>query len=78
MMMRKEMPMSLQSSRAKIQRLTKDLMVQWNQTKTLWNDPVSRRFETEYLLPLDRAVTASAEAMDSMHEIVSRAKRDCD
>ena len=70
--------MSLPSSRAKIQRLTKDLLVQWDRTGEQWNDPVSHRFEREYLRPLERAVTASAEAIDAMHEIVMRAKRDCE
>ena len=70
--------MSLPSSRSKIQRLTKDLMVQWSRTQEQWNDPVSRRFETEYLIPLERAVAASSEAIDSMNEVVTRAKRECE
>ena len=76
--MMKETVMSLPSSRSKIQRLTKDLMVQWSRTQEHWNDPVSRRFETEYLIPLERAVAASSEAIDSMNEVVTRAKRECE
>jgi hypothetical protein len=73
-----ERMMSLQSSQTKVQRLTKDLLVQWSGTKERWNDPVSMRFEVEYLTPLERAAIAATEAMDKMHEIVQRAKRECD
>ena len=70
--------MSLIASRGKMQRLTKDLMLQWERTNESWQDPVSQRFENEYLTPLGRAVLAAGNAMDSMNEVVTRARRDCE
>ncbi len=52
--------------------------MQWERTSESWNDPVSQRFENEYLTPLCRAVTTAGNAMDSMNEIVTRARRDCE
>ena len=70
--------MSLTSNRAKLQRLTKDLTIQWDRTTEDWNDPMSRRFQTEFLELLQRTVVASSEAMDTMNEVLMRAQRDCE
>jgi len=52
--------------------------MQWNRTSESWNDPVSKRFENEYLVPLERAVVSSCEAMGTMNEAIQRAQRDCE
>ena len=70
--------MSLTSNRAKLQRLTKDLAIRWDRTTEEWNDPMSRRFHSEFLELLQRTVVASSEAMDSMNEVLMRAQRDCE
>lgn len=70
--------MSLTSNRAKLQRLTKDLTIKWDRTTEDWNDPMSRRFQTEFLELLQRTVVASSEAMDTMNEVLMRAQRDCE
>lgn len=70
--------MSLTSNRAKLQRLTKDLAIRWDRTTEEWNDPMSRRFQSEFLELLQRTVVASSEAMDSMNEVLMRAQRDCE
>ncbi len=70
--------MSLTSNRAKLQRLTKDLTIRWERTTEEWNDPMSRRFQAEFLELLQRTVVASSEAMDSMNEVLMRAQRDCE
>ena len=70
--------MSLTSNRAKLQRLTKDLAIRWDRTTEEWNDPMSRRFQTEFLELLQRTVVASSDAMDSMNEVLMRAQRDCE
>jgi len=39
---------------------------------------MSKRFQTEFLEILQRAVVASSEAMDTMNEVLIRAQRDCE
>ena len=70
--------MSLTTNRAKLQRLTKDLAIRWDRTTDEWNDPMSRRFQVEFLELLQRTVVGTSEAMDSMNEVLMRARRDCE
>ena len=70
--------MSLPSTRSKLQKETRDLLARWERTAEEWNDPVSRRLQVEYLEQLERAVTRASEAMDTMHEVICRAQRDCE
>lgn len=62
----------------KLQKATRDLMINWGHTGEQWNDQVSQRLEHEYLNPLERTVINTCEAIDSMNENLVRAKRDCE
>ena len=70
--------MSLPSTRTKLQKSTRDLLLRWETSHEHWNDPVSQRLEAEYLNPLERAVINACEAMDAMNEVLVRVKRDCE
>lgn len=70
--------MSLPSTRSKLQKQTRELLMRWDRTTEEWSDPTSQRLQVEYLEPLERAVTRASEAMDAMHEVISRAQRDCE
>jgi len=70
--------MSVAGGRMRMDLAIKDLRTRWVQVAELWDDPVSRAFEENYLDTLDKAARLAGGALDKMRETISRAKRDCD
>ena len=69
--------MSLQVSRSRVMAGLKDLNARWQKVSTDWDDPMSRKFQLEYIEPLERRARAAVGAMEHMHEVVSKARREC-
>ena len=70
--------MSLLSARGQMKAALTQLMVSWEQSRTYWNDPVSRGFERDYLLPLEPSARAAMAAMDKMADLLAKARRECE
>ena len=69
--------MSVRAGRTKLLGMMKDLQVKWEQTKSDWNDPMSRELEKTCMEPLERKIRAAAVAMEQMGEVLERARREC-
>lgn len=69
--------MSVPSARAKLKDAYRVLIVAWTQTKEGWNDPVSHALEERHLIPLEGSIRTALGAMDTMNEVLERARRDC-
>jgi hypothetical protein len=70
--------MSLPSSRGQLKAALGQIKVVWEETQGRWNDPVSRGFERDFLLPLEPSARAAMAAMDKMAEILAKARRECE
>ena len=55
----------------------KELLIQWEETKQVWDDPVSRRFEQQYLTPLQMDLKTAIAAMGQMALVLDNIRRDC-
>lgn len=69
--------MSLYESRGNLHKAFKELGQKWLLVKSRWNDEQARTLETDTLEPLERDVRIAGEAMDSMKNIITAARRDC-
>lgn len=69
--------MGLYESRSNIAKGMKDLAIRWAYLKTQWDDPQATAIEKELLERLEKDVRTCVEAMDSMKQLTSAAKRDC-
>jgi hypothetical protein len=69
---------SLPSARGQLKSSLAQLKVTWEQLRPLWNDPVSRGFERDFLLPLEPAARATMAAMDKMGDLLARCRHDCE
>jgi hypothetical protein len=69
--------MSLSTGKSKLGGSLKDLMLRWEKTKMLWDDPMSRELEQNVLEMLDPKVRAAITAMDKMGDLLAKARRDC-
>lgn len=70
--------MSLGVGKAKLVGSLKDLMMRWEKTKAIWDDPMSGDLERTVLEPLEPKIRAAVSAMEKMGEILARARRDCE
>ena len=68
--------MSAGSSR--ISALTKELYVQWQQTKTYWNDAKTREFEQKYLQELFSTVEKTVTVIDDLEKLLGKIRKDCE
>ena len=53
----------------------KTLRQRLEETKALWNDPVSRRFEKEHWIPLETQVQATQREMERLAQVIAQARR---
>ena len=58
--------------------LTKDLRVEWDNTKQYWNDAKSQEFEKRFLEELFAAVNHAITNIDSLERLVKKIHADCD
>jgi hypothetical protein len=58
--------------------ITKQLMVQWQQTKEYWTDAKSVEFEQKYLQELFATVERTTGVIEQLDKLVSKIKKDCE
>jgi hypothetical protein len=69
--------MGVQDGRALLGKSLKELMARWSDTKSQWNDIMSRNFEKNRLQALEMDMRSATQAMDSMAQLLSQIRRDC-
>lgn len=69
--------MSLNSGRTKLASSLKELRARWDRIRMSWDDPVARRFEKEFVAPLEGKVRSGATAMEEMGQLLGQIRRDC-
>jgi hypothetical protein len=55
-----------------------ELMLKWEQVRLKWDDPASRAFEQEFLVPLEPVIRGALTAMDEMADLLAKAQRECE
>ena len=70
--------MAVIANRARLEGLTKELLMRWHETKDSWRDVKSEEFESKYLLELKASVEKTVTVIEQLDKVVSRIKRDCE
>ncbi len=65
------------SSAARLEDAMKRLEQQWMDTREEWNDPVSRRVEDEFLVPLHGQVQVMLDTVNKLSGVMAKAEREC-
>ena len=63
---------------ARLEALTKDLRMQWLQTKEYWSDAKSAEFEHKYLEELFASVERAVLVIDQIDKVILKIKKDCE
>jgi hypothetical protein len=69
---------SLNVGRTKLVTSLKHLRGRWERVQRDWNDPVRREFEQQFVDPLEGKIRAAVNAMEHMHDLATKARRDCE
>ena len=70
-------PWDLNSGAANLEDAMKTLQEVRSDTAELWDDQTYRKFQEEYLLPLEPRVRRVLDAIHRLAEVMARAERDC-
>ncbi len=68
----------LTSGAAKIATAYKTMRVHWEDTKEHWHDDNRRRFEENFIDPLEPQIASALDAIAALAEILNRAQRECE
>lgn len=69
--------MSVDVAQSKIKQASKELRIRWHETKAVWRDENSRRFEAEHVSPLWPQLRTVEAALRHMRTVLAQARRDC-
>lgn len=67
----------LTTGAANLEDAMKTLATARSETAELWDDETNRKFQEEYLAPLEPRVRRVLDAIHRLAEVMARAQRDC-
>ena len=70
--------MSLNASKSRLDGITKELSVHWEQAKSSWRDQKSDEFEKKYLDELFALTGKSVLVIEKLDEILKKVRSDCE
>lgn len=70
--------MSLGGNAVRLSTVTKQLLIQWDQTKEHWKDAKSAEFESKYLDELRQGVDRAVMVIEQLDKIITKVKKDCE
>jgi hypothetical protein len=66
---------NLSTTIAQLDAAFRTLAQRWEDTKSLWNDPVRWNFEKEYWTPLEKQTQATQREMERIAQVIAQARR---
>ncbi|HUE37043.1 MAG TPA: hypothetical protein VMO20_06605 [Candidatus Acidoferrum sp.] len=70
--------MSLNASKSRLDSISKELSIQWEQTKNYWRDQKALDFEQKYLDELFRYAGKTILVIEKLDEILKKVRSDCE
>lgn len=70
--------MSLESDKAVLMKVSKDLKSSWEQVTDSWLDVKSQEFERNYLEPLQTNITMAVETIEKLDKLLTKVRKDCE
>jgi hypothetical protein len=70
--------MGVYEGRGQLAKSMKELMSRWQETRQGWDDPMSRSFEKECLLPIEQDLRNAFGAMEHIAQVLAQVRKDCE
>jgi hypothetical protein len=68
----------MNASGARLGAITKELRLQWQQTKEVWTDAKSLEFEAKYLQELFPAADKTVAVIEQLDKLIGKIRKDCE
>jgi hypothetical protein len=69
---------SLSGSKTRLSAVTKELSVQWAETKHHWHDVKSQEFDSRYMQELFARVDRAVGIIEKLDEVLAKVRKDCE
>ena len=70
--------MSMGGSKARLMGTTRELLLQWGETKNQWRDARSSEFDLRYMQELSAHVERAVTVIEKLDEILKKVRHDCE
>jgi len=70
--------MSLSGNRGRLVGLTRDISLQWDETKNFWRDEKSDEFERKFMVELSGHVNRATMVLEQLEELLKKVRSDCE
>jgi hypothetical protein len=70
--------MSLSGNKGRLVGLTRDISLEWAETKNYWRDAKSEEFERRFMSELSVHVNRAVIVLEQMDELLKKVRSDCE
>ena len=70
--------MNLNANKNRLVGITRELLLQWDETKNYWHDDKAREFEHRYIEALSQSVDRAVNVIEKLDEILKKVRSDCE
>jgi hypothetical protein len=70
--------MSLSGNKGRLVGLTRDISLEWAETKNYWRDAKSEEFERRFMAELSAHVNRAVLVLEQMEELLKKVRSDCE
>lgn len=68
----------MNASGIRLEAVTRQLRVQWQQTREYWDDAKRQEFEQKYLLELFASVDKTLDVIAQLDKLITKIRKDCE
>ena len=70
--------MNLSGNKSRLAGLTRELQLQWTETKNHWHDAKSEEFERRFMRELSAHVDRAVTVLEKLEELLKKVRDDCE
>ena len=70
--------MSLSGNKGRLVGLTRDISLEWAETKNYWRDVKSEEFDRRFMAELSAHVNRAVLVLEHMEELLKKVRSDCE
>jgi len=70
--------MSMRNNGTRLAMVTKELTLQWQDTREHWRDTKSAEFEQKYMVELQSAVDTAVTVIEKLDKLLAKIRKDCE
>jgi hypothetical protein len=70
--------MNLSGSKGRLSALTKQILLEWRETRNYWRDAKSEEFERQHMADLMVSMDRALVIVDKLDELLKKVRSDCE